>query len=110
MLKDDELIGNIDIYRQEVRPFTDKQIELRRELRRPGGDRYRERAPVRRVRRAPRAARVAAAADCHRRRAQVIASSPETCSRCLNPSLENATRFCQAEFGNLFLREGEASV
>ena len=28
MLKDDELVGTIGIYRQEVRPFTDKQIEL----------------------------------------------------------------------------------
>jgi two-component system, NtrC family, sensor kinase len=28
MLKDNEVIGAIGIYRQEVRPFTDKQIEL----------------------------------------------------------------------------------
>ena len=28
MLKDNDLVGQIGIYRQEVRSFTDKQIEL----------------------------------------------------------------------------------
>ena len=28
MLKDTELVGTISVYRQEVRPFTEKQIEL----------------------------------------------------------------------------------
>ena len=28
MLNEDELVGVIGIYRQEVRPFTDKQIDL----------------------------------------------------------------------------------
>ena len=71
MLKDDELVGAIVIYRQEVRPFTDKQIELVHELRRPGGDRHREHAAAQRAAPAHRRShRIAAAADRHRRRAQ----------------------------------------
>ena len=37
MLKEGELIGTFNLFRQEVRPFTDKQVELVRKLRRPGG-------------------------------------------------------------------------
>ena len=56
MLKDNEAVGAIVIYRQEVRPFSDKQIELVRKLRRAGGDRHRERAAAQRAARNARAA------------------------------------------------------
>ena len=49
MLKESELVGAIAIYRQEVRPFTDKQIELVTELRHPGRHRHREHAPAQRA-------------------------------------------------------------
>ena len=43
MLKDDELIGAFGLFRQEVRPFTDKQIELVTKLRCSSRHRNRER-------------------------------------------------------------------
>src|SRR5262249_10916899 len=39
---------------------------------------------------------------------QVISSSPGELQPVFNTMLENATRICEAKFGNLFLREGDA--
>ena len=81
MLKDNELIGVFTVYRQEVRPFTDKQIALVTELCRAGRYRYRERAAAQRA--AP---------------AQTISESlssrrpPPTCFRSLAARLRSAAR------------------
>ena len=59
MLKEDELIGTFHLSRQEVRPFTEKQIELVTEFRGASGHRHREHATSQRTARPNRGSREA---------------------------------------------------
>ena len=95
LLKEDELIGVWHLS-PEVRPFTDKQIELVQELRRPGRDRHREHAAAQR---AGAHREFAAAADRDRRGAEVISSSPGELEPVFETMLANAVRICEAKFG-----------
>ena len=64
MLRDDEVIGLVTVYRQEVRPFGDKQVDLLNKFRQTGRNRYRECAVAAGV------AGIPPTADRDRRRAQ----------------------------------------
>ena len=102
MLKDEEIIGVICIYRQEVRPFTDKQVALVQN--------FADQAVI-----AIENARLlnelgqsleqqTATADVLR----VISSSPGELDPVFNAMLENATRICGANFGGMFRFENGA--
>ena len=97
------LIGAIIIYRQEVRPFTDKQIELVAELRRPGRHRHREHAAAQRI--AQRTDDLAESLEQQTATSEVLEChlklAGRTWSRYFEAILENATRICEAKFGTL---------
>ena len=93
------------IYRQEVRPFTEKQIELVTELRRSGRHRHRERAVAQRTaqRTGPQEALEQQTATSEV--LQVISSSPGDLEPVFATMLENAVRICDAKFGNIYRRD-----
>ena len=96
MLKESALIGAITIYRQEVRPFTDKQVELVQTSRpRPSSQS--------RTRGCSTNCASPGAADGDGRCAARHQFSPGELEPVFQAMLQNATRICEAKIGNLLL-------
>ena len=109
MLKEDELIGALTIYRQEVRPFTDKQIALVQNFAAQAVIAIENTRLLNELRQ--RTADLSEALEQQTATAevlQVISSSPGELEPVFQAVLENATRICDAKFGTLFRFKGNA--
>jgi GAF domain-containing protein len=116
LLKEGTIVGAMSIIRQEVRPFMERQIELvthfaaqaviaienarlLNELRQRTTDLTERTADLTEALEQQTATSEVL---------QVISSSPGELEPVFAEMLASATRICEAKFGNLFLREGEA--
>ena len=101
MLKDDELVGAFVIYRKEVRPFTDKQIELVSNFAAQAVIAIENTRLLNELR--VSLEQQTATSEV----LEVISTSPGDLTPVFNSILKNATRICEAKFSHLLLYDGE---
>jgi hypothetical protein len=109
VLKENELVGAFFIYRTEVRPFTDKQIELAKNFAAQAVIAIENARLLKELRQ--RTSDLTEALEQQTATSDVlriVSSSPGELEPVFQAMLENATRICEANFGNLWLREGDA--
>ena len=102
MLKGDELIGTITIYRLEVKPFTDKQVTLVKTFANQAVIAIENTRLLNELRESLEQQTATAEV------LKVISSSPGELEPVFNAILANATNICGAKFGTLYLRKGDA--
>jgi GAF domain-containing protein len=109
MFKSDALVGSIIIYRQEVRPFTDKQVDLVKNFAAQAviaieNARLLSELRQRTTDLGEALEQQTATADVLR----VISSSPGNLEPVFQAMLEKAVSICNAKFGTLFRFDGNA--
>jgi signal transduction histidine kinase len=109
MLKEDELIGTIAIYRQEVRPFSDKHIALVENFTKQAVIAIENTRLLKELRqRTDDLTESLEQQTATSEVLQVISSSPGELEPVFQSMLENATRICGANFGAMHLWDGNS--
>jgi signal transduction histidine kinase/DNA-binding response OmpR family regulator len=101
ILKDNELIGAITINSQEVRPFTDKQIELVKNFAAQAVIAIENTRLLNELRESLQQQTATSEV------LGVISSSPGELEPVFQAMLQNSVRICEAKFGQMFLTDGD---